>query len=188
MRPDTPKEGLDRKNSLAKKFGSEQKARSIYENIREAGVEVDIGFQFDAIARTPNTIDAHRVVYWALEAGSDVQDRLVEELFDCYFVRGKDVGDKTILLDAVAEVGLNRFEFSSLLDSDKDIDLIEREDQLAREMGVTGVPCFIINNQYMLMGAQDPQRLAKGLATIYAEEVEIAKKGGIVNTGVYGSL
>ena len=200
-----PPEGVDRQQSLAKKFGSADKAKAIYKNIAESGEADGIHFRFDQIQRTPNTLDAHRLIYWATIAdlrkeslnphdvpdnsgGDRIQQLLVEELFQLYFEQGRDVGDKEVLIAAGRKVGLDALQISELLAGNEARDLVGQEYQLAREMGVSGVPCLIINNQYMLMGAQDPTRLARALRKIYAEELEATKNGEVLDYGEYGSL
>ncbi len=217
LNPSIPKDGLDRQESLRKKFGSTSKAAAIYENIRAAGEVEGINFRFDGIERTPNTIDAHRVINWARnqklgieleqeirqeeceeenrkdespegKIQESIQHLLVEELFKLYFEQGKDLGDKQVLSDACRKVGMDYRRVTELLDGPDDIDLIDKEYQLARNMGVSGVPCFIINNQYMLMGAQDPERLARAFRKIAAEEQRAERDGAAVVQREYGCL
>jgi predicted DsbA family dithiol-disulfide isomerase len=204
--PSIPVEGVDRQQSLARKFGSADKARSIYKTIGEAGEADGINFRFEDIQRTPNTLDAHRVIYWAMNQHlrkdpvpgvekstknpleGEIQQLLVEELFQLYFEQGQDLGDRNVLIAACEKVGLESLQISKLLEGPEARDLVSHEHQLARGMGISGVPCLIINNQYMLMGAQDPVRLARGLRKIYAEEISAAENGGALVYGEYGSL
>lgn len=186
LSPSTPEQGVDRQKSLASKFGSAEKSQAIYETIREAGEADGISFAFDKIALTPNTLNAHRVINWALKTGE--QHQLVEALFKAYFEQGLDIGDKNVLADAAAAIGMSREQVVELLEQETDKDLIKEEDRLAREMGISGVPCFIINGQYMLMGAQDPVRLARALKKLYAEEIATEKEGEAVVYPEYGSL
>ncbi|MFT5693263.1 MAG: putative DsbA family dithiol-disulfide isomerase [Oceanicoccus sp.] len=202
----TPEAGLDRQQSLARKFGSADKARKIYKNISEAGEADGINFRFEKIQRTPNTLNAHRVIYWAMNKGllkeslagveeltksaddDERQHALVEELFQLYFEQGQDLGDPTVLIGACQRVGLDSSRISGLLEGSEERDLVGHEHHLARGMGISGVPCLIINNQYMLMGAQDPVRLARALRKIYAEEINAMENTGVLDYGEYGSL
>ena len=115
----------------------------------ESGVEVD----FSAITRTPNTIDAHRLIRWARPNG--LQSALKQELLERYFQRGQDIGDHAVLANAAEAVGMERDVVERLLAGDTDRAAVEAEDRAAREMGVDGVPTFILAGRYVLPGAQE---------------------------------
>ncbi len=168
LNPEMPREGLDRKSYLEAKFGGPERARQVYDQIRDAGAEEGIDFDFQRIPRTPNTIDSHRLIRWAASAG--VQDMVVERLFQAYFEHGEDIGDRQVLLDIAEAAGMERGLVADLLEEDSDTDLIRKEDALARQMGVQGVPCFIIDRKYVVSGAQDPEIFLK--AFDLAEENE----------------
>ena len=170
--PTLPSEGKDRDTYLAEKFGGIEQARSLYQNIANAGDLEGIPFSFEAIKVSPNTLDAHRLIRWAQNAGEGAQDRVVERLFELYFLEGKNIGDHAVLLDVAKECGLDAVIVESLLATDSDRDAVSQEIAVAQQMGVTGVPCFIIDNKYAVMGAQDPQTIA-GAISQAAEE-----KGG----------
>jgi predicted DsbA family dithiol-disulfide isomerase len=131
LNPDMPQEGIDRGRYLADKFGGPDRAERVYDRIRAAGREEGIEFRFDLIKRTPNTVDSHRLVAYAGMHG--VQDPVVE-------AAGLDGGDVADFLAA----GTDR-------------DRIVAEDERVRTMGVSGVPCFIIDQRYAVSGAQSPE-------------------------------
>lgn len=159
--PTLPPEGLDRRTYLEKKFGGPEGARQIYDRIREAGASEGIDFDFEAINVSPNTIDAHRLIRWAANIGA--QDAVVEALFAAYFLNGRNIGDHDVLVAIAGEAGMDTAIVRDLLASDADRDLVEREIELARSMGINGVPCFILANQYAVSGAQNPQVLAQAI-------------------------
>ncbi|MFC3225855.1 DsbA family oxidoreductase [Marinibaculum pumilum] len=159
LNPEMPREGVDRKAYLEAKFGGPERAQQIYDNIRDAGAEENIDFDFAAIPKTPNTLDSHRLIRWAASAG--VQDLVVERLFQAYFENGEDIGDRQVLLGIAEEAGMDRGLVAELLEDEADTDLIRKEDALARQMGVEGVPCFIIDRKYVVSGAQDPEVFLK---------------------------
>lgn len=159
LNPEMPRAGLDRKSYLEAKFGGPERAQQVYDRIRDAGVEEGIDFDFQGIPRTPNTIDSHRLIHWAANAG--VQDMVVERLFQAYFEHGEDIGDRLVLLDIAEASGMDRGLVADLLEEEADAELIRKEDGLAREMGVQGVPCFIIDRKYVVSGAQDPEVFLK---------------------------
>ena len=167
LNPQTPAAGLDRQAALVKKLGSPARVQAAYLQIAEAGAEDGIAFDFEAIKRTPNTANAHRLLQWA---GAH-QHGLMAELFAAYFERGADIGDSQVLIEAARLQGLPAQGAALQLAGDCDRELIVEQQQLARNMGVGGVPCFIINGEYMLMGVQDPLRLARALKKIHREEL-----------------
>lgn len=155
--PSVPHEGIDRKTYLTRKFGAS--GASLFKAVAEAGASDGIKFAFEKIARTPNTLDSHRLIRWA--ANVDKQDAVVTLLFQRYFEEGQDIGDKDVLLGVADAVGMDRVLVEELLDSDADIDLIQKDDAIARSMGIGGVPCFLVNQKFVLMGAQEPQTLLR---------------------------
>jgi predicted DsbA family dithiol-disulfide isomerase len=129
--------------------------------IAAEGVKEGIEFDFAAIRRRPNTVGSHRLVHWAEATG--VQDDVVERLFIAYFENGEDIGDIRVLSDIADFCGMDGVEVARLLESDEDVALVEREDRLAREMGVTGVPAFIFGGRVAVSGAREPEMLAAAI-------------------------
>ncbi len=168
--PTLPKLGKDRQAYLSEKFGGEDRAREIYSRIVDAGREENIPFEFDRIAVSPNTLDAHRVIRWAASEAPGVQDRLVEILFRMFFTEGKNIGDNAVLLEAAEEAGMDRAITEGLLTGDADRTEVEQEIEVARKMGVTGVPCFILENKYAVMGAQPADVLANAIREVAGEK------------------
>jgi predicted DsbA family dithiol-disulfide isomerase len=154
-----PPEGRDRREYLETKFGGPERAKEIYARIEDAGREEDLDFKFEAIAVSPNTIDAHRVIRWSANDGSEVHDKLVEILFRVFFMEGANIGKHDVLVDAAQEAGMDGSIVASLLATDKDRDEVTKEIATAQQMGVSGVPCFIIDNKYAVMGAQQPEAI-----------------------------
>lgn len=155
LNPDMPAEGMDRKTYMQRKFGASGAGRDnpVYQSILENGRELGIAFDFDQIGKMPNTLDSHRLVRWAYSAGK--QDEVVENLFSAYFTQGRDISDRAVLVDVAQASGMDGELVGDLIDRGADIDLVRKEDETARSMGVSGVPCFLINGQFMLTGAQD---------------------------------
>ncbi len=131
------------------------RAAQLYAEIAKAGALEGIDFAFDRIARTPNTIDAHRLIRFAGADGA--QDAVSELLFRRYFLDGADVGDRECLAEIGAEAGLDAAAVHAHLASDQDADAVRLEDHHARRLGVNGVPCFIIDRRYAISGAQSPE-------------------------------
>lgn len=155
--PSIPKGGLERASYLAAKFGKNGGIEEAQRVIAAEGAKEGIEFDFGAILRAPNTLDSHRLIRWAGLTG--VQDEVVERLFAAYFENGEDIGDLRVLSDIADVCGLDGAQVADMLESDQDLNLVEREDQLAREMGVTGVPAMIFANKVAVSGAREPEVL-----------------------------
>jgi predicted DsbA family dithiol-disulfide isomerase len=166
LNPDYPAEGVDQKSTLAAKLGGAEKVASAHAMLTGLGREVGIAFNFDAIKIGPNTMDAHRLIHWAVTEDREKQDRIVDALFKANFEEGKNVGDHAVLLDIAVKVGLDRDVIAALLASDADKDLIVAEIESAQKMGVSGVPFFIFDQQYAVSGAQTPDVIATALRDI----------------------
>ena len=171
--PTLPPGGKDRKTYLSEKFGGEEKAQSIYANIKLAGDAEDIEFDFNAIAVSPNTLDAHRLIRWAGALGPGVQDKVVRKLFALFFEQGVNIGQHAVLINVAAECGMDASIVESLLATDADVEAVKSEIATANRMGINGVPCFVIDNKYAVMGAQDPDALADAI-----RKVSEAKQSG----------
>ena len=156
--PTTPPDGYDRRKQMEERFGNDG-ARKLADNILAAAEGTGINFAFDKIDRTPNTLNAHRLIRWAASTGR--QHQVAETLFCRYFERGEDVGQKHVLLDIAAENEMDTDLVARLLDSDADVKETRNDDAAARDLGVAGVPAFLAGGKFLLMGAQDSERLAQ---------------------------
>jgi predicted DsbA family dithiol-disulfide isomerase len=157
--PTVPKGGMDRQAYMRAKFGDDpMKIVEMHKLIAAEGAKDGIEFDFAAIRRRPDTLDSHRLIRWAEANG--VQDEVVERLFIAYFENGEDIGDIRILADIADMSGMDGVEAAEMLEGDTDRALVEREDQIAREMGVTGVPAMIFGGKLAVSGAREPEMLA----------------------------
>jgi predicted DsbA family dithiol-disulfide isomerase len=165
--PSIPRGGIAREEYLTRKFGSAEKIREIQGPVIAAGALEGIEFRFDLIRRSPNTLDAHRLLRWAHAEG--LQGMVAERLFQLYFLEGADVGDKEVLLSAARDCGMKANVVGPLLVSDAERDQVEEEIAQASRMGVTGVPTFVIGGRYAVVGAQDPRYIAGAIARVRAD-------------------
>jgi predicted DsbA family dithiol-disulfide isomerase len=156
--PTVPKGGMDRDAYMTAKFGKNGGISEAQRVIAAEGAKEGIEFDFAAIRRMPNTLDSHRLIRWAELTG--VQDDVVERLFAAYFENGQDIGDIRVLADIADLSGMEGAQIADRLESDQDTALVEREDKLAHEMGVTGVPAMIFANKVAASGAREPEVLA----------------------------
>jgi len=155
--PSIPAEGYDRKAYMAKKFGDGGQLKAAHERLEALGNSNGIAFQFDAISRSPNTLDAHRLIRWADEAG--VQDAVVSSLFQSYFEEGLDIGDSSILAFIAGKAGMDSDLVAARLETDMDVESIRSEIAEAGRIGVSGVPFFILAQKLAVSGAQPSEVL-----------------------------
>lgn len=155
LNPDMPQDGMDRAEYMALKFGDDQAVIAAHRPVIEAAEEAGLSLALPAITRTPNTLDAHRVIHWAGLEGR--QSAMVSALFRAYFREGRDIGDRDTLLDLARQSGLDQSLIARLLASDADRVLIREADRMARARGISGVPFFVIDGKYAVSGAQPVQ-------------------------------
>jgi predicted DsbA family dithiol-disulfide isomerase len=166
--PTIPAGGKDRREYMLAKFGSDERIRQMHANIMPLGAAEGISFDFDAIKVAANTLDAHRLIRWAGTAGIDVQGRLVERLFKMNFEEGRNIGDHAELVQAAREAGMDASVVEALLPTDSDVDAVTSEIATASRMGIRGVPCFLLDGKYAVMGAQDAETLADAIRQVAA--------------------
>ena len=159
LNPDMAKEGRDRAAYRAWKFGSAEKAKAIDTRIQGAAEAAGLSFRQDLMTRTPNTIDAHRLIWFAGQKG--VQDATMEIVFKAYFMQGKDIGDHTVLADCGAEAGIDRHEVIAFLASDLADKEMRAADQSARDAGVSGVPSFFLDGYTVFSGAMPAEHMVQ---------------------------
>ena len=167
--PTIPPQGLDRQQYMLDKFGAER-LQTIHDPLIEAGQEIGVPSNFDLITRTPNTLDAHRLIRWAHTV--ERQTELVERLFMAYWSEGKDVGNRDVLAQCAGEAGINAEQIRELLDTEQDVAETHAEIEHATNIGVTGVPTFILAQSYALVGAQSPEVLADAILRVSKEVAE----------------
>ncbi|HEX4636578.1 MAG TPA: DsbA family oxidoreductase [Rhizomicrobium sp.] len=168
--PTVPKTGMDRQAYMRAKFGDDpMKIVEMHKLIAAEGAKDGIEFDFAAIQRRPDTLDSHRLIRWAEANG--VQDDVVERLFIAYFENGEDIGDVRVLADIADLCGMDGVEVAEMLEGDTDRALVEREDQIAHEMGVTGVPAMIFGGKLAVSGARDAELLAVVIDRVAAMSV-----------------
>jgi len=152
LNPDMPAEGMDRRDYLETKFGGKERAVQAYLPVHEAAEKAGLELDLSGIRRTPNTLNAHRLIHWAGIEGK--QQAVVSFLFEAYFRQGKDIGDTDVLVAVAERAEMDGPAIRRLLEGDADADDIRARDAHARARGVNGVPTFIVANQHVLTGAQ----------------------------------
>jgi len=154
LNPDMPREGMDRRAYMEAKFGGRDGAVKAYAPVVEAAEKAGVELNLAAIERTPNTLDAHRLIHWAGLEGR--QTPMVSALFAAYFREGRDIGDREVLCDIADGLEMDAAMVARLLEGDADLEEIRGRDAWTRERGVTGVPTFIVAGHHAVPGAQPP--------------------------------
>ena len=152
LNPTMPKDGMDRREYLEAKFGGQKEAIEVYRNIDKTATETGLSLNFGGIKRTPNTIDAHRLIHWAGIEGR--QNSIIDRLFKAYFQEGRDISEHSVLTRIASAAGMDQDVVRSLLKSDADKEDIKARDTDARKRGIQGVPAFVVANEYVIQGAQ----------------------------------
>jgi predicted DsbA family dithiol-disulfide isomerase len=161
LNPDTPEAGEPYRPFLEKKFGGPEKLAQIWAQVSEAGRTAGIAFAFERIEKRANTLKAHRLIHRAQEKGN--ADALVERLFAAQFLEGQQVGDATVLARLAAECGEDEAETLAYLRGDEDAAEVRAQAERAQQMGITGVPFFILAGRQGVGGAQPPELLLAAL-------------------------
>ncbi len=161
LNPDTPEAGEPYRPFLEKKFGGPEKLAQIWAQIAEAGRTAGIDFAFERIASRANTLKAHRLIHRAQARGG--ADALVEQLFAAQFLHGENVGDAAVLARLAGECGEDEAETLAYLRSDEDAAAVRAGFERAQQMGISGVPFFILAGRYGVGGAQPPELMLGAL-------------------------
>jgi predicted DsbA family dithiol-disulfide isomerase len=160
-----PREGISREQYLPTQFGSVEHYSHIAQRVAAAARAEGLTYAMDKISRQPNTVDAHRLIYWADKIGKAPQ--MKQKLMQLYFTDGADLTDREVLANAAADVGLG--DVRDALASEQDVAEVEREANAAKEAGIQGVPMFIFGGRFAMSGAQAPEDLAQAIERAAAE-------------------
>ncbi|MFT6674278.1 MAG: putative DsbA family dithiol-disulfide isomerase [Sulfitobacter sp.] len=164
LNPDMPAQGMERRAYLEGKFGGKDAAVKAYAPVVEHAAKAGLNINFEAMKRTPNTLNAHRLIHWAGIEGR--QTAAVSALFKAYFVDARDIGDAEVLADIADSIDMDAAVVTKLLDTEEDAQNIRDRDSHSRNMGINSVPTFIVANQHAVPGAQPPELWHKVIAEL----------------------
>ncbi|MBQ0720552.1 MAG: DsbA family oxidoreductase [Gammaproteobacteria bacterium] len=169
LHPEAPLEGYNYRQSIESKYG-EARIEMMFAQITQVGRASGIEFNLSGIERGANTLKAHRLLDFAFQNGGlDVQNKLSEALFNAYFCDIRDVGSIDELCAIAADVGLDSAEVNTYLNSDEDLDKIEKQINFARQQGVSGVPSFSLDGKFILSGGQQPEVFLSAIDRLAAQ-------------------
>lgn len=180
LNPTMPPEGMDRRLYLERKFGGPEGAAQVYGAIAQTAAETGLDLNLNGIARTPSTLPAHRLLAFAEEKDAEAlaqgaapsaptesrQDRVAEALFRLYFEENVDISDRSVLLQAAGEAGLDPAAAGARLDSVEGLEHVREHDAAARAAGVTGAPTFVLDGAQALPGALPKEAWLKIFAAV----------------------
>jgi predicted DsbA family dithiol-disulfide isomerase len=158
LNPQMPPQGIERRAYRTAKFGSWEQSQARDAQVAAAGAEEGITFAFDKMTRTPNTLDAHRLIWLAGKLG--VQNAVVERLFRGYFEEGLDLNDRATLVRLAVESGIPGPDAERLFAGREGLTDVLREEEHYKSLGVTGVPSFFFNGKPGFSGAVPAAMLA----------------------------
>jgi predicted DsbA family dithiol-disulfide isomerase len=164
LNPDMPAEGMGRRDYLEGKFGGKEGAVRAYAPVVEHAAAAGLKIDFEGMQRTPNTLNAHRLIHWAGIEGR--QTAAVAALFKAYFEDARDIGDTEVLADIADSIEMDAAVVTRLLGTQEDMQSIRDRDSHSRQMGINSVPTFIVAGQHAVPGAQPPELWAKVIADI----------------------
>lgn len=161
LNPKLPAQGIARSEYTSTKFGGEERAAQVYERISDAATGVGLALNFEKILTQPNSSRMHALIYAAESVKKDHQ--LVESLFKAFFIDGVDLTQKDKVSSIAQSTGLERDLIDSVFDDDLFMDRVDEDIQQSSEIGIQGVPFFIINQKIGLSGAQPPEAIVEAV-------------------------
>lgn len=170
LNPDMPTKGIDRRAYRTAKFGSWEKSLALDAQVAAAGQSEGLTFRHDLMARTPNTLASHTLIRLARqEGGFDLQDQMVEALFVAYFTEGRDIGDPAVLTEIAEQAGLERTRTEACLADPANVEAVRHDEQLARRLGLNGVPSVLLEGHYLFSGAHPTPVVVRALREASAQ-------------------
>ena len=161
LNPDMPAEGVDRREYRSAKFGSLEKSQELDRRVADAGRMAGLEFRHDLMARTPNTLEAHRLM--RLAGADGLQRNIAEAIFRAYFQQGADIGDTETLAALGAAAGMSAESLAAFNAGDAGRHEVLAEDEGYRRAGISGVPSFVLDRHLLFSGAMPPEHIADGL-------------------------
>lgn len=176
LNPDMPPEGEGQAEHIARKYG--RTPEQVGENrsrLLAIGERAGYSFGYTGEGEAPaammwNTFAAHKLLKWALiEAGSAKQTELKQALFDAHFQQRRNVSDPGVLIDIAATLGLDPDGARAALDDDVLGQIVRREEAMAWDMNISGVPAMLVQGKFLIPGAQEPEVYAQALRRVVAK-------------------
>lgn len=164
LNPQMPAEGRNQKEYLTEKFGGPERYEKLTDHVTQIAKEEGLAFDYEKQQKSPNTRDAHRLIWLAKTTGN--QAAMKEALMKAYFEEGKDLTQKSTLIEIASGVGLDPQRTDLLLNSDEGLVEVQYLEQTNHQRGISGVPFYIINGKYGISGAQPSETFVSAFRDI----------------------
>ena len=155
LNPDMPQEGIERDEYLKMKFGGKEFAQPMYDRMTEEAEKEDLNFNLNNIKKTPNTVLSHLLIKLAEQI--NLQNQVKEKIYQAYFVKGLDIGNKKILINIATEFDIKENEVNNFFNPDN-FKKVNSYISIAKQKGINGVPFFEIGKD-VVSGAQSTANL-----------------------------
>lgn len=180
--PNLPVEGLNKtkKAYLVEDKGySLEQVEGMMKHLEAAGKEIGIDFNHDDLVPV-NTLQAHRLTHFAQERGKG--NEMEEALFYAHFTAAENVGDKEVLTRLATSIGLEKAEVETFLASNQELEAVQADIEVAKNLGISGVPFFVLDQKYGVSGAQPVEVFVEALTQAYNEKIEQLKTDDTANS------
>jgi predicted DsbA family dithiol-disulfide isomerase len=161
LNPGMPLEGMDYEEYMQDKLGENFKIDNLNNTINETAKDLNLKFEFSRIKRAPNSLDSHRMVKLANRINQGAE--MLDSLYQNYFMMGRDIGNRSVLIDIATELGYDNNEVRKYLYSKKDTLESFTQNQRTLRLGINGIPAFIFDEKFSISGAQDTKILLRML-------------------------
>lgn len=171
LNPDSSSDGEPILEALSRKYGRSPEEMEIAQG-EMMEIAEGLGLNFEQMQQrlTRNTFNAHRLVTWAGEQGR--QTEMKKAFFEAYFGRAEDISNNEVLVRCVGAIGLDEDEARRILDSDAYAEQVRKSQTQSQQTGISAVPAFIINQEYLISGAQEPETLTNAFRKIAQGDAE----------------
>ncbi len=177
LNPDMPEQGEEQEAHLQRKYGrSAEQGAKVRGQMKEIAESAGVSLTYEGEGEAPpammwNTRDAHKLLGWALQqAGPEVQTELKLALFKAHFNERRRIGDRDVLLDIAASVGLHREAAKEALEDDALTAVVVAEERQAWDLNISGVPAMIVNGKFLIPGAQAPEVYVNALRRVVQKD------------------
>lgn len=178
LNPNVPQEGMGRTEYFRKNYGPQMLSQidTMNQRLKAAGAADGITFNFDKLTTVNNTFNGHRLIWLAGECG--VQEQVANALFYSYFTEGRNMNDTALLTEIGIANGIPVERLEGFFSGEEGKKEVREMEQWAQSAGITGVPAFIINDKYLVSGAQPAETFHQVFTQVAPALEEIVAEGG----------
>jgi len=169
LNPQMPPEGQDVREHVAQKYGTTAAQSSVARaRLIQIAESLGVEFRYEEGMRIYNTFRAHQLLHWAGEQGKQTELELA--LFESYFSREENVDDLDVLVAAAGRAGLDEEQARAVVTDGRYAETMREEQRFWLSKGIHAVPSFILDQRYLIPGAQDPEVFVTALRRLLEEK------------------